>query len=325
MKAITPLRLLSLPLLALAVLPSCKKNVGARMDPQWWKLEADRVELVQEIKLQKLRLGEEDVLREHAALKSRTSKNEALLAELQGNAAALRSEVANMAAAAAAERENWIASTRAAAVGRKFATFIGSGGRVYEDVTITRVTDVGVEFRHSDGSGRLLATEVSPEFHDDFGLDTIAALAALERERETARAYEAYIEDRMVVVNAERRKDEQEAAERETDRIVATARARSEAYSASLAAKESSNPLRESPRAFGSRGDTVWYPGYSYRYSRYPRNYYYYSGGGSPVRNCNYARAFAVEVSGGGCGYTPRVTPVLSSPRSSYNNATFNP
>jgi hypothetical protein len=314
MKAITPLRLMSLPALALAALPSCKKNVDARMDPQWWKLEADRVELVQEIKLQKLRLGEEDTLRNYAALKARMSKNDALLAELRDSAAALRSDVANKAAAAAAERENWIAATRAAAVGRNFATFNGSNGRVYEDVTITRVTDVGIEFRHSEGSARLSATQMRPELHDDFGLDTVAARAALEQERATARAYEAYIEDRMVVVNAQRKKDELEASERETDRIVASARARSEAYSASLAARESTSPLRERARAFGSRGDTVWYPSYSYRYSRYPRTHYYYpSSGGSSVFSGNYARAFAVEVSGGGCGYTPRVTPVFSS------------
>jgi hypothetical protein len=321
MKAITPLRLVSLPVLALVALPSCKKNTDARMDPQWWKLEADRVELVQEIKLQKMRLGEEDIARDYAALKSRMSKNEVLLAELQENAADLRSKVANMAAAAAAERENWIATTRAAAVGRSFATFTGSSGRIYEDVTITRVTDVGIEFRHSAGSARLPATALSPELHDDFGLDTTAALAALDRERATARAYEAYIEDRMVVVNAERKKDELAAAERETERVTAVARARSDSYSASLAARESTNPLRASPRSVGSRGYSTWYPSYSYRYSRYPRNTYYYSSGGY---NSNFVRAFAGSVSYGGCGYSPRITPV-SSPRSPYNNATFNP
>ena len=321
MKATTPLRLMSLPALALAALPSCKRNVDARMDPQWWQLEADRVELVQEIKLQKLRLGEEGVLREHAALKVRMAKNEALLAELRGSAAALRSDVENMAAATAAERQNWIAATRAAAVGRNFATFPGPSGRAYEDVTITRVTDVGIEFRHSEGSARLSATQVSPELHDDFGLDTVAARAALEQERATARAYEAYIEDRMVVLNAQRKKDELEAAERETDRIVASARARSEAYSTSLAAKESTSPLRERARAFGSRGNTVWYPGYSYRYSRYPRNYYYYpSSSCSPVFTGNYARAFAGQVSGGGCGYTPRVTPLFRPSGSTCNS-----
>jgi hypothetical protein len=312
MKAITPLRLVSLPVLALAALPSCKRNTDARMDPQWWKLEADRVELVQEIKLQKLRLGEEDKVREYAALKSRVAKNDAALAELRGSAATLRSEVANLAAAASAERDNWIASVRASAVGKNFETFSGSGGRTYEDVTITRVTDVGIEFRHSQGSARLSATDLSPELHDDFGLDSSAALAALEREKAAARAYESFIEERMVVVNADREKKQLAAAELETERITATAKARSEAYSARLAAKESSNPLRASARAVGSRGST-WYSGYSYRYSRYPRTYYYYNGGSScsPYLG-NHARAFAVSVSGGGCGYSPRVTPVYS-------------
>ncbi len=313
MKAITPLRLLSLPVLALAVLPSCKKNTEARMDPEWWRLEADRVELVQEIKLQKLRVGEEDILREHAALKTRMIKNEALLASLRESAGSLRSEVADMAAALVAERENWIASTRAAAVGRNFETFTGSSGRIYTDVTVTRVTDVGIEFRHSDGSGRLLATDMSPDLHADFGLDTGAALVAMEREKASAAAYETYIADRMVEVDAERKEEERINAERETERVVASARARSESYSARLAAKEESSPLRAGPRAFGSRGGSVWYPSYS-RYSRYSRNNYYYPNYCSPVVSGGgiFTRGFAVSVGGGGCGYTPRVTPVFS-------------
>jgi hypothetical protein len=314
MKAITPLRLMSFPVLALAALPSCKRNADARMDPQWWKLEADRVELVQEIKLQKLRLGEENVAREYSALKSRVDKSETVLAELRGSAAALRSEVANLASAASAERDNWIASVRASAVGRNFETFAGAGGRIYENVTITRVTDVGVEFHHSEGLARLPATDLSPELHDEFGLDSSASLAALDREKEAARAYEAYIEDRMVVVNAEREKKQLAAAEQETERIAATAKARSELYSARLAARESSNPLRASARTVGSRG-TTWYPGYSYRYSRSPRTYYYYAGSScSPYVNGSYARAFAASVSGGACGYSPRPTLMYTSP-----------
>lgn len=305
---------MSFPVLALAALPSCKRNADARMDPQWWKLEADRVELVQEIKLQKLRVGEESVAREYAVLKSRVDKNETVLAELRGSAAALRSEVANLAAAASAERDGWIANVRASAVGRNFEILTGSGGRTYEDVTITRVTDVGVEFRHSEGLARLSATDLSPEQHDEFGLDSAASLAALDREKATARAYEAYIEDRMVVVNAEREKKQLAAAEQETERIAAAAKARAEAYSARLAAKESSNPLRASARTVGSRG-TTWYPGYSYRYSRSPRTYYYYGNSGcSPYVNGSYAGAFAASVSGGGCGYIPRPTPMYTSP-----------
>ncbi|WP_367875139.1 hypothetical protein [Luteolibacter sp. Populi] len=317
MKAISPLRLVTLPVLALAVLPSCKRNSDARMDPDWWRLEADRVELVQEIKLLKMRLGEETAGKDHSALTVKVAKDQTLLGELKATAEAIRTDISGLAAAAQKQRDAWVSETRANAIGRNFESLAGASGRTYEDVVITKISDVGIEFRHSTGSARLPATELNSALHDVFALDAGDALAAIEKERAAARVYEAWIDNRMVSVDAERKETQRIAAERESDRVLAAAQARSDARATSLASNDSKRSrLHDEPRAFSSnRGNTTWYPNY------YSGNRYYY-----PSSNCgprlngsvgNYARAFAVTVSGG-CGYTPRITPVQPGGRPNY-------
>ena len=224
MKAISPLRLVMLPALALAALPSCKRNADARMDPGWWRLEADRVELVQEIKFLKMRLGEETAGKDYSALTVKVAKDETLLGELKATAEAIRTDISGLAAAAQKQREAWVSETRARAIGRNFESLAGASGRTYEDVVITKISDVGIEFRHSTGSARLPATELSSALHDVFALDSGDALAAIEKERAAAVAYEAWIDNRMVSVDAERKETQRIAAERESDRVVAVAR-----------------------------------------------------------------------------------------------------
>jgi len=318
MKAISPLRLVMLPALALVALPACKRNADARMDPDWWKLEADRVELVQEIKLQKMRVGEETAGKDYSTLTAKVAKDETLLGELKATAEAIRTDISGLAAAAQKQREAWVSDTRAGAIGRNFESLAGASGRTYQDVVVTKISDVGIEFRHSTGSARLSATELSPALHDVFALDSGDALAAIEKERSAARAYEAWIDHRMVAVDAERKETQRIAAERESDKALAAAQARSDARSASFASNDSKRSrLHDEPRAFSSnRGNTTWYPNY---YSG-SRSYYYPSSYCSPRLNGtvgNYARAFAVTVSGG-CGYTPRITPVQPGGRPNY-------
>ena len=304
MKAISPLRLVTLPVLALAVLPSCKRSADARMDPEWWRLEADRVELVQEIKLQKMRLGEGDQVRDYAAAKEKVAKNGSLLIELKAEGAALKTEISSLVASIEKLHEAWVTDTRAAAVGRNYTWLEAKSGRRFEDVTITKVSDVGIEFRHATGTARLSATDLNYELHDMFALDSVGAQAAIEQERAAAAAYETWIDNQMVVVNAEKKEEARIAAEREADRAIEVAKARSDAQASSLAANESRRSrLYDAPRAFSSsRGYTTWYPD-SYYY--YGRSRYYtpaYSYGG--VRSNDYVRAFAISPSGG-CSFTP--------------------
>lgn len=319
MKAISPLRLVtaSLPLLALAGLPSCKRAADARMDPAWWSLEADRVELVQEIKLQKMRLGEGDEARDHGSTKAQVELNAARLVELKADRAALQAEISGVVASVEKLHEKWVTDTRAGAVGRSYTWLEAKSGRRYEDVTITKVSDVGIEFRHSTGTARLSATELNAELHEMFALDSAGAMAAIEQERAAAAAYESWIDDRMAVVTAEKKEEARIAAEREADRAIEQAKARSDARAASLAANENqrSSRLYEAPRSVGS--GTTWYPDNYYygtyyggtRYTSPGSNYLWRYGGNYR----NYTRAFGISISGGGYCGTPRVSPVYTS------------
>lgn len=319
MKAISPLRLVTLPVLALAVLPSCKRAADARMDPAWWSLEADRVELVQEIKLQKMRLGEGPggEARDHAGVKAQVAQNAARLAELRADREALKSDISGLVASVEKLHAQWVADTRAAAVGKSYTWLEGKSGRRYEDVTITKVTDVGIEFRHSTGSARLAATELNPDLHAMFALDSVGAMAAIDQEREAAKAYEAWIDERLVAINAEKKEEERITAERDAERAVELAKVRSEARTASLAANTTENRgsrLYDAPRSFGNSYGSVWYPSSYY----YGRNRYYYVNSDScyPAGNLysryggnyrNYVRAFAFSISNGSRG--ARITP----------------
>ena len=320
MKATTPLRLVTLPVLALAGLPSCKRNADARMDPEWWKLEADRVELVQEVKLQKMRLGDGGQAREHAAAKGRVERNEARLVELKADKEALTGEISTLVASLEKQYAKWVTETRAAAVGRSYEWLEAKNGRRYEDVTITKVSDVGIEFRHSTGSARLAAMDLNVDLQGMFALDSLAAEAAIAEERAAASAYEAWVDERMEVVNAEKKEAARLAADREDERQAELAKARSEARAASLAENENrGSRLYDAPRSFGTGRYTTWYPD-----DYYSGNYYYYNSGNrycSPAINPlwryggnyrNYTRAFAISVSGGANG-TPRVTPSFTS------------
>lgn len=274
MKALSPLRLLALPLLALAALPSCKRNSEARNDPDWWRLEGERVALAHEVDLLKLRSsGHEGSSGNYAAISAEVSKNADHLAELKAIADGLREDVASLAAVNAEQRETWLRATRAAAVGRSFVSLSGSHGRAYQDVVITKVTDIGIEFRHSTGSARLSAEDMSPEQHFAFGLDPDISDKALAKESASAKAYESWVDDRLVTVNAAKEANARFAEEQETERVSAIARARVSA--SQLAATETSKTrLRDEPRSFGSsyrysRGNTTWYPSYYGCASRY--------------------------------------------------------
>jgi len=53
-------------------------------------------------------------------------------------------------------------------VGQKVGTLTLRGGREYQDVVITRVTDVGLEIRHKDGIARIQAPDLDTSWQDRF-------------------------------------------------------------------------------------------------------------------------------------------------------------
>jgi hypothetical protein len=213
----------------------------------------------------------------------------------------LKAEISGLVASVKKLHEQWVADTRAAAVGRSYASLSAKGGRTYEDVVVTKVSDVGIEFRHSTGTARLAVADLDPALHEVFALDSVGALAAIERERAAAQAYETWIDDRVATAKAEQKEEARVAAGREADRALEVAKARSQALAAT---EEPRSRLHEEPRSVGSsRGTTTWYPDSYYYYgrSRYYSPIYRYGA----FRSGEYTRAMGISVSGG------RVTPVV--------------
>lgn len=235
------------------------------MDPQWLKLEAERVRLENQVKLLELRLskveGRDVDLSERSEGLDREVERRALLIE---RAALLKDEVAELDSRFAREREELLGILRGEAVGRSFERLAGARGRTFEEVVITRVTDVGIEFRHATGSARLAAADLTPEQHGWFGIDPGVSGEALQEEQAVARAYDKWVDERVALANARSKEEEAkllaaEAARPLPQRVVTAA-----------VASDATARLRDEPRSFGRERYTTWYPSYTRsRYSRY--------------------------------------------------------
>jgi hypothetical protein len=236
--------------LAILVLPwsaGCRGNADAAMRSEWWRLEADRIEVAHKVELLRVRLGKIEAReKELAALESelaRAEERRELLAErAEGLRAGIEAESERLAGLHAAR----LRANREATPGRSFEVFQGAGGKSYHDVVITRVTDIGIEFRHASGSARLAASELTAAQRDAFGLVAELSDEALAAEGRTAEAYAAWV-DRKVA----------ETAARESDgNLVAAA-----AAPAAVVSPGYRSSLREQPRSFGN--SSLWSPRYS--------------------------------------------------------------
>lgn len=244
----------------------CGRSSDAAQDSEWWRLEADRIEVAQKVELQRLRL-EKIESREggHAEQEADLQRGAAVRERLEARVAELKGEIATRSAELEDLRGRWVRANREAAVGRSFENFQGAGSRSYQEVVITRVTDIGIEFRHATGIARLAATDLTAEQRDVFGLEADASGEALADERVAAQAYASWV-DRSVAESAAR---EEEAAEL----VAAVAPAREPLLAE--ASPRSRSSLRDEPRSFGT--STLWSPRYSR--SRYRDGYcsdYYY-------------------------------------------------
>ncbi|WP_193210501.1 hypothetical protein [Luteolibacter marinus] len=286
-------------------LPGCRKNSEARTDPAWWTLETERLELAQKVELLKVKLSKvenrhQDVDGMVAELKQETDRR----ARLEDQVAALSAEVAELSSCFKRDREEWIRVARGKAMGRTFATFSGAGGKTYQDVEITAITDIGVEFKHATGSARLAATDLTWEQQAEFGVDPREAQEALVAERENAKAYGSWVDNR--VASAMAKKEAAEAA-----RVAAApVKVRPQPVVASTSSSSSGSRLRDQARSFG-RGNTIWYP--SYTRVRYPYGY------GVSYGSRSYS---AVRVPSSSWSFTPSRTncytrPPVVKPRSS--------
>jgi hypothetical protein len=287
------------------------------MDPEWLRLEAERVKLAHQVELMNLRLAKvENRDGEWAQRSAGLDQDVALRALLEEKVGTLKSEVAERIVQVERERSELLQALRLESVGRSFDQLAGARGRTFEKVVITRVTDVGIEFRHATGTARIAAAELTPDQQGLFGLDPLIAGEAMEKERELVQAYDRWIDGRIEVAKVEQEEVASARLALETSRRQNTAMA---------AAAGDSSPrtrLRDEPRPFGGSGRSIWYP-YSY-----PRTRYYYTGTGYYCRSStSTSRSYPnIRVASSNWSYTPRPRS-CSSPviRNSYNSTFFRP
>lgn len=303
-------------MLAALALPGCRDKSEARMDPEWLRLEADRVKLAHQVELMQLRLAKvENRDGEWAERSAGLDQDVALRAVLKEKAGILKSELAERTAQVERERLEVLQALRSQSVGRSYDELAGGRGRTFNEVVITRVTEVGIEFRHATGSARLAASELTSAQQGLFGIDPGIAGEALQEENAIARAYDSWVDERVAVSNDREKSREAELLAAEA------ARPRPQPVVASVAS--ASTRLRDEPREMGRERYTTWYPS-SYSRSRY--SYYrpgYSYGTPSPYAVRSYPN---IRVASSNWSYTPSASRCPSSPvvtRRPINSFTF--
>ncbi len=103
--------------------------------------------------------------------------------DLQEELRTIRAEVASVRAA---KRAAAVASRREAAVGSSVEVLETRGGD-YRDVTILKVSDIGLHIRHASGVARVGFDELSGELQEKYGYDPELAQQQLEEEQERQR------------------------------------------------------------------------------------------------------------------------------------------
>ena len=180
---------------------------------------------------------------------------------MEATARSLKGEISALRAESGEVRAEWVRSVRSKAVGMRFDALSGRAGRNYEEVLITRVSDIGIEFSHRDGLARLSANDLSPSQLDLFGLDPKEAVEAREREAMVRLAYESEV-DRAIALAETAEKSREEARQlaraearrsRDLDRIAAL----------TAASVSSRSRLDEAPRRMGRGSSSVYFHSYS--------------------------------------------------------------
>lgn len=170
--------------------PSCQKTQSA-VELEILSNETKVVELTQKLRLLNLR-WDKSVPTHHEAEATEAIANESslLLKQLREHHNSLTAEIAKLEASLATVSAQAKQAARRATKGRKMLT-LTTKTRMYEEVTITDVTDAGIQIRHRTGSTRIVCDNLSEEQITQFGLDTSSARKALEQEAKQIAAYES--------------------------------------------------------------------------------------------------------------------------------------
>jgi hypothetical protein len=249
---------------------------GGKDEAAFWKNEREITELTHRAELAGYRL---DLLQKGGAAELEKAKR--TLSDLEARITYLKSEHANLTHAVGnldLRNQKLIArareSRRQTAMGMGFATFQTRNGRVYHDVRISEITDSGVKIRHGDGAVGLRYNDLTDDQRRIFGLEEAEALAAEERERREALAYEKKLDLQLEAI----RKVRKAAAESE-----ARSSAREREALAALASRPDTEvrPLAQPARPVGSgslyRSFTSRSPTYRYVYYSPPSSVSYFS------------------------------------------------
>jgi len=100
----------------------------------------------------------------YAAEVDRLGQCSANMSRLAAVRSALEQDLTTLEQDFASYRANYRRSAWAAAVGQKIPLLKTNGGREYREVTIIRVTEVGLEVKHSDGMARIEAPALGLEW-----------------------------------------------------------------------------------------------------------------------------------------------------------------
>lgn len=235
-----------------------RKGDATACDPEWIRMEGDRIE--RQHKLQLLQLRAARIENDHLAntsIGTEIESGRACLATLRQTRDELRQDIAGLERRNEALRQQGLRAARASAAGRRLAELKLASGRVFRDVTIVRVSEIGLEIRHASGVARIGDGELSLAQREEFGIDSELAATAAARELAEVRSYEAHLDRQLAAKAALERKATRPEPPREDALAAAPARVASTANAVS--------PLHEAPRYFGGAR-----PGY-YR----PRTRYY--------------------------------------------------
>lgn len=89
-------------------------------------------------------------------------------ADLEKSRSQARESIAALESGFSLYRENHRRKAREGAIGEALGTLTVRGGRSFQQATITRVTDVGLEITHQHGIARIQAPDLGPEMQERF-------------------------------------------------------------------------------------------------------------------------------------------------------------
>ena len=197
---------------ALVSSSSCQKK---EYDQAWWRAENERIGLEQQLELRNFQMKarmpvatDEDLL----AVKSRG------LGERLSVLKERKAELSLAVNRAASELEDYkiamVRERRQSVTGREWKEFRTAKGRIYRDVTIASVDDVGVSIRHQNGSARLGFDDLDQAQRDMFALDGELAMKALREELAREAAYQEWMDREMQVAADQEKRQESSAADK---------------------------------------------------------------------------------------------------------------